>query len=252
MRRLHWILTGLLLSITACAQPTTDTVDAETDENTSAITIGSAITDADDHDLSAHAHAHAGPTDHSSGQELRSSRHQAKHSGHGGHAAVKRTDGLAIGEVVPNFEVSIDGKPQTLSQLRKNKDITEDGTLVMTFWCSFCHSCRDVEMDLNELAEKYAGTAGVIAIDASAGETTKGIAEFAKKKGLTLPIAITNGAVADLFGIRVTTTTVVIDSKGVLRYCGQFADQQHSYAADALAAVLSDSDVAVPETAHRG
>lgn len=252
MRRLHWMLTGLLLSITAsCTQPTTDTVDSETGENTSAITIGSASTDADGHDQS--THAHAGPTDHSSGQESHSSMHQAKHGSHGGHAAVKRTNGLAIGKVVPDFEVSIDGKPQTLSQLRKNKDITQDGTLVLTFWCSFCHSCRDVEMDLNELAAKYAGTVGVIAIDASVGETTKGIAEFAKKKGLTLPIAINaNGAVADLFGIRVTTTTVVIDSKGVLRYCGQFADQQHSYAADALAAVLSDSDVAVPETAHRG
>ena len=108
-------------------------------------------------------------------------------------------------------------------------------------------------MDLDKLASEMKGKAGVIAIDASVGETAEEIAEFKTSKGLTLPIAINaDASVADLFGIKVTTTTVVIDREGVVRYCGQFADRDHKYAAEALAAVMAGSDVAVPESAHRG
>ena len=97
---------------------------------------------------------------------------------------------IAIGDMVPDFEVSIAGKKWKLSELRQNKEITADGTLVLTFWCSFCHSCRHVEQSLDALANEYRGKVGVIALDASAGETTEGVTEFAKKRELSLPIAL--------------------------------------------------------------
>jgi hypothetical protein len=55
-----------------------------------------------------------------------------------------------------------------------------------------------------------------------------------------------------LFGVRTTTTTVVIDSKRVLRYRGRFSDDEHAYAENAIVAVLAGSDVVVKQTAHRG
>ena len=177
--------------------------------------------------------------------------HAAPHRGH--HPGIERKGGLKIGDRVPDFEVKIDGRARTLADLRADRSLTKDGTLVLNFWCSFCHSCRDVEMRLNALAEKHKGTVGVVAIDASAGETTEGVAEFAKSKGLTLPIALNaDAAVADLFGVQVTTTTVVIDADGVLRYCGQFSDDKHAFVEDALGAVLSGSKVVIPETNLRG
>ena len=45
---------------------------------------------------------------------------------------------------------------------------------------------------------------------------------------------------------------VVIDSQGVLRYCGQFGDKQHAFAADALSAVLAGEQVDVKKTRHKG
>ena len=60
-----------------------------------------------------------------------------------------------------------------------------------------------------------------------------------------------DGAVADLFGIT-KTTTVVIDSKGVLRYRGRCNDDQHAWADHAIMTVLAGHDVVVTETAHRG
>jgi len=175
-----------------------------------------------------------------------------RHAGHG-HGSDSAAPKIAIGEKVPDFEVTLNGKALKLSELREHAGITPDGTLVLTFWCSFCHSCRDIELDLEKLAKAYQGKAGVIALDASFGETAEDIAAFAKKKGLTLPIALSSdGSAADLFGVNKTTTTVVIDGKGTLRYFGQFGGRGRSYAEDALKSVLAGKDVTVQSTPPRG
>ena len=94
--------------------------------------------------------------------------------------------------------------------------------------------------------------AGVLALDASYGETRDDVAAAAEKAELTLPIAINSGGeAADIFGARHTTTTVVIDAAGVLRYRGQFAGDQ-PFARDALQAVLAKRQVPVKETREKG
>ncbi len=194
--------------------------------------------------------------EHSAAQHLADEAHGHRHGVHG-HSAPKTTvrhpDAIEIGDKVPDFEVTIAGQTRTLSELQKDTAFTADGTIALTFWCSFCHSCRDVEHDLDQLATQHKGKVGVIAVDASFGETTANVAEFALKEGLTLPIAMNeSGNVADIFGIATTTTTVVIDSAGVLRYRGQFGNKSHGYAADAIDAVLTGKEMAVKETEHRG
>ena len=182
--------------------------------------------------------------------------HASGHAGHGhAHSDQHGTDSgaVAIGDKVPDFEVVIDGKTWKLSELQKDPDVTSDGTLVLTFWCSFCHSCRHVEHQLDKLAAEYRGKVGVMALDASAGETAAGVAAFAAEEGLTLPIAMSSGgAAADIFGTRVTTTTVVIDGDGILRYCGQFSDRDNNFAEDALQAVLAGEEVPVQKTRQKG
>jgi thiol-disulfide isomerase/thioredoxin len=180
-----------------------------------------------------------------------------RHSRHGGHgdtaAANESSSGISVGDKVPEFVVTIAGKKRTLSELRQDAALSEDGTLVLTFWCSFCHSCRDIEQRLDKLAKRYSGKVAVIALDASSGETTEVVAEFAKENGLSLPIALNpSGTAADIFGVQVTTTTIVIDSKGILRYRGQFGASGHAYAAEALEAVLAGKDVRVKKTRQKG
>ena len=75
-----------------------------------------------------------------------------------------------------------------------------------------------MEHHLDRLAKDYRGQAAVLALDANAGETPERVAAFAREKGLALPIVLDpGGRTADLFGTEVTTTTVVIDGKGVGR-----------------------------------
>jgi peroxiredoxin len=175
---------------------------------------------------------------------------------HGSHAAVKAGRGkksarLSIGETVPDFIMKdARGKTLRLSDLRKQ---TKSGIVSLTFWCTFCHSCRDVEGPLDRFAHEQEGKVVVAAIDSSVGETSSGISAFAKKKHLTLPIVIDGqGKAAELFGVTLTTTTVVIDGEGRLRYRGQFAEGDKSPAMDALHAVLSGKPVMMKETRQRG
>ena len=69
---------------------------------------------------------------------------------------------------------------------------------------------------------------------------------------MALPIVLdAGGRTADIFGTEVTTTTVVIDGKGVLRYCGRFG-RGDGAAEAALKAVLAGKEVAVKMTPHDG
>jgi thiol-disulfide isomerase/thioredoxin len=166
-----------------------------------------------------------------------------------GHAAADRKGAVAVGGKVPDFSVrTLDGKAVKLGELRKDPKRTKTGVVVLSFWCSTCHSCRRVEHALDKLARDYEGRAAVIALGANAGETAERVAAFAKEKGLGLPIVLDpGGGTADVFGTEVTTTTVVIDGDGVLRYCGRFGQAE-----EALKAVLAGKEVAVKATPHDG
>ena len=252
MRSITVVAAGLLvLSFTACSETQPE---PQSQPEQTAVVIESVPTSSEavSHEHSEDAHAAGGHRkgEHGHDQGGRGRRH----GGHDHSVASGETSGsIAVGDKVPEFEVTIDGKTMKLSELRKNTALSENGTLVLTFWCSFCHSCRHVEHQLDKLAKQYQGRVGVIALDASAGETAEGVAAFARENGLSVPIALNaKGTAVDVFGVQVTTTTIVIDSKGVLRYCGQFSDREHSYAADALKAVLAGEEVRVKKTRHKG
>jgi peroxiredoxin len=164
------------------------------------------------------------------------------------HAVVK------VGDKVPDFTVrTLDGNSTNLSEIQKDAKQTKSGLVAFSFWCSTCGSCRLVEHQIAKLQKKYAGQAAVLALDANAGETAEGVAAFAKKRALELPIVLDPiGKAADLFGVTRTTTTVVIDGDGVLRYCGQFRSADGEFVDDALNALLAGTEVAVKTTPHNG
>ena len=150
MQRLQLLLAAVLtVSISACSDTSVEHAATEAEPS---------VTPTQNED----AHKEPSASEPGHHETHAAATHQkSTHDNYQGHAPMKRTGGLAIGEVVPDFEVTLDGKVWRLSELRANKELTADGTLALTFWCSFCHSCRDVEMDLDKLASELKGKAGV-------------------------------------------------------------------------------------------
>lgn len=182
-------------------------------------------------------------------------RGEDKDHGAGAHQDMAHPQGkVKVGDIVPDFSLrTLDGKSVKLSELQNDETRTKKRIVVLSFWCSTCHSCRDVEHLLSKLHKDYAGQAAIMALDANANETAKDVAAFLKKNGLELPMILdTSGDTADLFGVKRTTTTVVIDGNGVLRYLGQFRQQDSGSAEEALKAVMAGKEVNIKTTPHNG
>jgi peroxiredoxin len=201
---------------------------------------------------SGHNREEHGRQDHGQGGHKGGEHKQHKHGEHRDEAPPHGS--VKVGDKVPDFSVrTLDGQSVKLSALRKDERGTKGGVVVLSFWCSTCDSCRDVERPLAKLCKDYGGQAAVLALDANADETAERVAAFVKEKGLDLPVVLDpTGSTADLFGVRKTTTTVVIDGDGVLRYCGQFRRRGGGSAEEALKAVLAGKEVAVKTTPHNG
>ena len=74
-------------------------------------------------------------------------RGEHKHHEHGERRDETPTQGrVKVGDKVPDFSVqSLDGKSVKLSELQKDARHAKNGVVVLSFWCTTCHSCRDVE-----------------------------------------------------------------------------------------------------------
>ena len=78
------------------------------------------------------------------------------------------------GDKVPNFKVrTLDGRKTTLRAIQSDENSNSSGVTVLTFWCSFCGSCRMVDQPLSDLSQKYKGKVAVMALDSSAGEEAR-------------------------------------------------------------------------------
>jgi peroxiredoxin len=156
--------------------------------------------------------------------------------------------GVKIGEKVPDFAVAdLSGKTLRLSDLQKK---SKSGVVMITFWCTICSSCRQIDEKLEKMHQANRENAAIYALDC--GDAPKAIVDFQKMKGLTFPVVKNNPSslLQALFGVNATTTTVVIDSKGVLQYWGRFDDKKAnaSYAQDALSAILANQPAPVRRT----
>lgn len=158
---------------------------------------------------------------------------------------------LKVGDQVPDFSVTdVSGKTVKLSELRTR---TESGVVSLTFWCTFCHSCRMLDGRFQKTAAELKDKAAVVGIDASVADSAKKVEAFTRERSFSVPVYLdSDGKAADLFGVRLTTTTVVIDKAGVLRYKGQFGNDDNPHAKNAVNAVLEGKDVPVKETAPAG
>lgn len=158
---------------------------------------------------------------------------------------------FVVGSQVEDFVLrDLAGQTVRLSDLQKR---TPSGVVSLTFWCSYCSSCRNMEDRLEQLVMDHQDEASVIGICSNAGETAQTVSKFLDKYKLRVPMLMDKEfQVASLFGASKTTTTVVIDAQRVVRYRGRFGTVGEPLAQEAVRALLAGRSVPTPETKEAG
>ena len=119
--------------------------------------------------------------------------------------------GAALGQAL----VGLDGRQVSLKELRK--------PLVLMTWCSHCACCRSGEKTFLELARRYPGIE-MVALDAQFGDDSRQVKAYLQRQKVKLPVLFDpGGGLCRVLGIRTSTTALVWDKRGGMRYFGNLA-----------------------------
>ena len=145
---------------------------------------------------------------------------------------------------------SLGGERLRLAQLQAQ---SPSGIVVCVLWCSHCASCRLVESELESLCQDMRGRALVVAVDASVGDDKSTIATYLEQHQRHFQVLLDPpGGLADRLKIRLTTTTVIFDAEGKIRYFGKLGPASEPSARLALEELLQGQPVSVPVTPLQG
>lgn len=144
----------------------------------------------------------------------------------------------------------LEGKLHSVPELTAQKG-TE--ALVLMVWCSQCGSCRGAERDVAAFAKQEADKVRLYLVDAHPADTPEKIKRFLVGQGLKLDVLRdTNQALISSLKIDRTTTTMVYDKKGKLRYFGPFQGDGKGFAEDAVADILAGREVGMKSRPLKG
>ena len=116
------------------------------------------------------------------------------------------------GEVAPGFSLKdVNGNEVTLNSLK--------GTVVfLTFWATWCPSCKEELPDLNTLQQKYADK-GFTVLSICIESSDSIVANYLKKHPVIFPVLVDKeGAVAEAFRFSGLPASFVIGKDGLIRH----------------------------------
>ena len=112
------------------------------------------------------------------------------------------------GQAAPDFKV------RTTSGQQVSLESYHGRVLVLDFFATWCHPCRDSIPHLVEMNKKYAKQ-GLSVLGMSADEDGERVVNtFAEKNRMTYPIALAGESTLVDFGVRSVPVMFVIDKKG--------------------------------------
>lgn len=140
-----------------------------------------------------------------------------------------RNGGPRVGDTAPDFTLkTLDGKTVSLSDYRGKP-------VVLNFWASYCHPCREEFPLFREQLAEHPGDFVVLGVDARDIESDA--KKFAADQKATWPIGFdASNAVAKAYGVAAVPQTFFIRPNGTiaLRYYAQVPDDKW---ADAVAKI---------------
>lgn len=125
---------------------------------------------------------------------------------------------LLSGAAAAQTLIGLDGSKVELGQLRR-----AGRPLVLMTWCSHCACCRSGEKTLMELRGRYPEM-DMRALDAQFGDEAGQVRAYLQRQKLKLPVLFdVRGGLCRLLGVRTSTTALVWDQAGEMRYFGNLA-----------------------------
>jgi thiol-disulfide isomerase/thioredoxin len=150
-----------------------------------------------------------------------------------------------IGKTLPEFAFrTLDNQSVTLSQLR---DQSPSGVLLMTFWCTECASCRATEESLAWLAKEYGRKIKVVAISSAKTDTADSVKAYLKEHGTQIDVLLDpTSEFARHLKVNTTTTTLILDQSGRMRYFGTLKRGRRFFALEPLKEILAGKIIGQP------
>jgi peroxiredoxin len=126
-----------------------------------------------------------------------------------------------VGTAAPQLVLTtIDGDTIDLGKLYGRKGV------YLKFWATWCVPCREQMPHLEKTFQQAGDDLAVFAVDAGFIDTLADVRAFRDQYGLTMPIAIDDGRLAEALSLRVTPQHVVIGRDGRVLYVGHLVDDR--------------------------
>lgn len=129
--------------------------------------------------------------------------------------------GIALGTAAPAAAVrTLDGRPANLNRWIGKTPV------VLTFWATWCPSCKQLEPKLAAAAKRYAGRAQFVAVAVSANQSAEKVRRHLARTPLAIPVVYdADGAATGAYDVPATSYVVVLDRTGRVVYTGLGGDQ---------------------------
>lgn len=144
---------------------------------------------------------------------------------------------VAVHEPAPDFELPVVGHQGSTIALSSLKG----QVIVLNFWASWCHPCRDEAPGLRSAWERSRGQQGVLFLGVNEMDDEAGAQAFQREFHMTYPSVFDPSAsLAADYGFFGLPVTYVIDTQGVMRY--RFTGSvTESALVDAVSSVFEES-----------
>ncbi len=137
-----------------------------------------------------------------------------------GEDLAKSAGAALVGKAAPvAIMQTIDGKTIDLGQIYGKKPV------YIKFWATWCVPCRQQMPAFEKLQQTMGDKIQLIALDIGLSDDIASIRTFQKKYGITMPIVMDDGHLAQLFNLRVTPQHVLIGRDARFAYFGHAENQ---------------------------
>jgi peroxiredoxin len=138
-----------------------------------------------------------------------------------GQALAQRAGKNLIGMPAPPLVLkTLDGRTIDLGQLYGRQAI------YLKFWATWCVPCREQMPHFERTFETAGPDLAVIAINAGFNDSIADVRDYRSRMGITMPIVIDDGRLAEAFNLRVTPQHVIIGRDGRIQYVGHLANDR--------------------------